>query len=84
MKEELVAKLQNEITMEEELKEDEDLSTNIKEYLENSSFEVCHDRIALDDSSDIPSLRTSLAIKRSPSPAPLAMRQSALPSAPPT
>ncbi|KAJ4348164.1 Mitochondrial acidic protein mam33 [Didymosphaeria variabile] len=40
VKEELVAKLQNEITMEEDLKEDEDLSTNIKEYLENSEFEL--------------------------------------------
>lgn len=26
--------------MEEDMKEDEDLSTNIKEYLENSPFEV--------------------------------------------
>jgi hypothetical protein len=42
VKEELVAKLQNEITMEDDLKEDEDLSANIKEYLENSSFEVPH------------------------------------------
>ncbi|KAJ4300787.1 Mitochondrial acidic protein mam33 [Kalmusia sp. IMI 367209] len=40
VKEELVAKLQNEITMEEDLKEDEDLSANIKEYLENSAFEL--------------------------------------------
>ncbi|KAL5405440.1 hypothetical protein PMIN06_007423 [Paraphaeosphaeria minitans] len=40
VKEELVAKLQNEITMEEDLKEDEDLSTNIKEYLDNSPFEL--------------------------------------------
>jgi complement component 1 Q subcomponent-binding protein len=40
VKEELVAKLQNEITMEEDQQEDEDLSTNIKEYLENSPFEV--------------------------------------------
>lgn len=38
--EELVAKLQNEIAMEEDMKEDEDLSANIKEYLENSPFEV--------------------------------------------
>ncbi|ORY03416.1 mitochondrial glyco protein [Clohesyomyces aquaticus] len=38
--EELVAKLQSEISMEEDLKEDEDLSTNIKEYLENSPFEI--------------------------------------------
>jgi complement component 1 Q subcomponent-binding protein len=37
---ELVAKLQSEISMEEDMKEDEDLSTNIKEYLENSPFEV--------------------------------------------
>ncbi|KAF1973554.1 regulatory protein-like protein suaprga1 [Bimuria novae-zelandiae CBS 107.79] len=40
VREELVAKLQNEITMEEDLKEDEDLSINIKEYLENSPFEL--------------------------------------------
>ena len=38
--EELVAKLQNEISMEEDMKEDEDLSANIKEYLESSPFEV--------------------------------------------
>lgn len=38
--EELVAKLQSEISMEEDMKEDEDLSANIKEYLENSPFEV--------------------------------------------
>jgi len=39
--EELVAKLQSEISMEEGMKEDEDLSANIKDYLENSPFEVC-------------------------------------------
>ena len=38
--EELVAKIQSEISMEEGMKEDEDLSANIKEYLENSPFEV--------------------------------------------
>jgi len=38
--EELVAKLQSEISMEEGMKEDEDLSHNIKEYLENSPFEI--------------------------------------------
>jgi complement component 1 Q subcomponent-binding protein len=38
--EELVAKLQSEIAMEEDMKEDDDLSANIKEYLENSPFEV--------------------------------------------
>ncbi|KAF2470411.1 regulatory protein-like protein suaprga1 [Lindgomyces ingoldianus] len=38
--EELVAKLQNEISMEEDMKEDEDLSANIKEYLESSPFEI--------------------------------------------
>ncbi|ENI03717.1 hypothetical protein COCC4DRAFT_82394 [Bipolaris maydis ATCC 48331] len=38
--EELVAKLQSEIAMEESMKEDEDLSANIKEYLENSPFEI--------------------------------------------
>ncbi|KAF2025051.1 mitochondrial glyco protein [Setomelanomma holmii] len=37
---ELVAKLQSEISMEEDMKEDHDLSANIKEYLENSPFEV--------------------------------------------
>ncbi|KAJ4384632.1 Mitochondrial acidic protein mam33 [Didymella sp. IMI 355093] len=38
--EELVAKLQSEISMEEDMKEDDDLSANIKEYLENSAFEL--------------------------------------------
>jgi complement component 1 Q subcomponent-binding protein, mitochondrial len=38
--EELVAKLQNEIALEEDMKEEADLTTNIKEYLENSPFEV--------------------------------------------
>ncbi|KAF2011748.1 mitochondrial glyco protein [Aaosphaeria arxii CBS 175.79] len=38
--EELVAKLQNEIAIEEDMKEDEDLSANIKEYLETSPFEI--------------------------------------------
>ncbi|XP_014561780.1 hypothetical protein COCVIDRAFT_33388 [Bipolaris victoriae FI3] len=38
--EELVAKLHSEIAMEESMKEDEDLSANIKEYLENSPFEI--------------------------------------------
>lgn len=38
--EELVAKLQSEISVEEGMKEDEDLSANIKDYLENSPFEV--------------------------------------------
>ena len=38
--EELVAKLQNEISLEEQTTEDADLSTNIREYLENSAFEV--------------------------------------------
>jgi len=37
---ELIAKLQSEISMEEDMKEDEDLSANIKEYLENSPFEI--------------------------------------------
>ncbi|KAF2000398.1 regulatory protein-like protein suaprga1 [Amniculicola lignicola CBS 123094] len=37
---ELVAKLQSEISMEEEIKDDDDLSSNIKEYLENSPFEI--------------------------------------------
>ena len=40
--EELVAKLQSEISMEEGMKEDEDLSANIKDYLENSPFEACN------------------------------------------
>jgi complement component 1 Q subcomponent-binding protein len=39
--EELVAKLQSEMAMEADLKESDDLSANIKEYLENSPFEVC-------------------------------------------
>ncbi|KAF2704216.1 mitochondrial glyco protein [Pleomassaria siparia CBS 279.74] len=38
--EELVAKLQSEITMEEDMKDDEDLSANIKEYLDSSPFEI--------------------------------------------
>jgi len=38
--EELVAKLQSEISVEEGMKEDEDLSANIKDYLENSPFEI--------------------------------------------
>ncbi|KAJ4984916.1 regulatory protein SUAPRGA1 [Stagonosporopsis vannaccii] len=38
--EELVAKIQSEISMEEDMKEDDDLSANIKEYLENSPFEI--------------------------------------------
>ncbi|USP73288.1 hypothetical protein yc1106_00562 [Curvularia clavata] len=38
--EELVAKLQSEISMEESMQEDEDLSANIKEYLDNSPFEI--------------------------------------------
>lgn len=37
---ELVAKLQSEMSLEQDMQEDEDLSTNIKEYLENSPFEV--------------------------------------------
>jgi complement component 1 Q subcomponent-binding protein, mitochondrial len=37
---ELIAKLQSEITVEEGIQEDEDLSANIKEYLDNSAFEV--------------------------------------------
>lgn len=84
VKEELVAKLQNEISMEEELKEDEDLSTNIKEYLENSPFEVCTVRSRMDDASNLSSWKTSPDTKRSLSPAPLVTRKSASPSAPPT
>ncbi|KAF1956776.1 mitochondrial glyco protein [Byssothecium circinans] len=38
VKEELVAKLQNEISMEEDLKDEEDLTTNIQEYLSHSEF----------------------------------------------
>lgn len=37
---ELVAKLQSEIGMEEDMKDDEDLSINIAEYLESSPFEL--------------------------------------------
>jgi complement component 1 Q subcomponent-binding protein, mitochondrial len=40
VKEELVAKLQNEITLEEDMKDDDDLSANIQEYLDNSAFKV--------------------------------------------
>jgi hypothetical protein len=65
VKDELVAKLQNEISVEEELKDDEDLSVNIKEYLESSPFEVfrCrsnHGKIAQLTS---PSLKTSSATR---------------------
>lgn len=35
---ELVAKLQSEISLEEDMQDDDDLSANIKEYLENSPF----------------------------------------------
>ncbi|KAF1946570.1 regulatory protein-like protein suaprga1 [Clathrospora elynae] len=38
--EELVAKLQSEISMEEDMKEDEDFSANIREYMENSPFKL--------------------------------------------
>ncbi|KAI8939707.1 hypothetical protein NX059_003461 [Plenodomus lindquistii] len=37
---ELVAKLQSEISIEEDMREDDDLSTNIKDYLDNSPFEL--------------------------------------------
>ena len=66
VKEELVAKLQNEISMEEELKEDEDLSTNIKEYLENSPFEVRGLRGRMDDYTNLTRLKTSPDTKRLP------------------
>lgn len=35
-----MAKLQSEITMEEEMRDDENYSTNIRDYLENSPFEL--------------------------------------------
>lgn len=38
--EELVAKLQSEIALEEDMVDNEDLSLNIKEYLESSEFKV--------------------------------------------
>ena len=66
VKEELVAKLQNEISMEEELKEDEDLSTNIKEYLENSPFEVRGLCSRMDDYTNLTRLKTSPDTKRLP------------------
>ncbi|KAF2660649.1 mitochondrial glyco protein [Lophiostoma macrostomum CBS 122681] len=37
---ELAAKLQSEISTEEDVREDADLSSNIKDYLENSAFEI--------------------------------------------
>lgn len=38
--EELVAKLQSEISVEEDMGENADLSANIKEYIDNSPFQV--------------------------------------------
>lgn len=38
--EELVAKLQSEISMEEDMNQDDDLAANIKEYLDNSPFKI--------------------------------------------
>jgi complement component 1 Q subcomponent-binding protein len=39
---ELVAKLESEIRMESEIKEDDGLPTSVKDYLENGPFEI-HD-----------------------------------------
>jgi hypothetical protein len=63
--EELVAKLQNEISMEEDMKEDEDLSANIKEYLESSPFEVLPPFACTPPKLMHPRLRTSQATKKS-------------------
>jgi hypothetical protein len=64
--EELVAKLQSEISMEEDMKEDDDLSANIKEYLENSPFEVCSTWGSFQDALLIfRSSRTRLATRKS-------------------
>lgn len=40
VQEELVAKLQSEISVEQDTGEDPDLSANIKEYIDNSPFQV--------------------------------------------
>ncbi|PVH96664.1 mitochondrial glyco protein [Periconia macrospinosa] len=40
VREELVAKLQSEISLEEEMKDSEELSTNIQEYIDNSAFKL--------------------------------------------
>ncbi|CAI6338990.1 unnamed protein product [Periconia digitata] len=40
VKEELVAKLQNEISLEQDMKDDDELSANIREYLDNSAFKL--------------------------------------------
>lgn len=37
---ELVAKLESEITMENEMKEDGDIPTSVKDYLENGPFAI--------------------------------------------
>ena len=63
--EELVAKLQNEISMEEDMKEDEDLSANIKEYLESSPFEVLPPFLYTPAKLMHPRSRTSQATKKS-------------------
>lgn len=82
--EELVAKIQSEISMEEDMKEDDDLSANIKEYLENSPFEARHQLLMLQyNSLTIYRLRTRMATRKSSFLAPSATRRSALPSPPP-
>lgn len=64
--EELVAKIQSEISMEEDMKEDDDLSANIKEYLENSPFEVRHRSAVLYSRPlTLHSLRTRPATRKS-------------------
>jgi hypothetical protein len=77
---ELAAKLQSEISMEEDMKEDADLSANIKEYLENSAFEVLlSPKAPPTSSSELTKTRskTSPAIRRLSSLEPLATRRSA-------
>jgi complement component 1 Q subcomponent-binding protein len=65
--EELVAKLQSEIQVEEDMVDDEDLSANIKEYLENSAFQVSLPVAAQSviESANAARSRTSLDGKRS-------------------
>ena len=48
VQEELVAKLQSEISVEQDTGEDPDLSANIKEYIDNSPFQVFTSLIFLD------------------------------------
>jgi hypothetical protein len=66
VKDELLAKLQNESAIEEDMREDEDLSANIKEYIESSAYEVSHDHCPpAGHRLTIPRSKTSRAITRS-------------------